>query len=192
MVNDLYKKVFKSHWAIRDVILMNLDIMDSQEETSHSQFRLLLNGTLTGFITSQLGKCDQDVLEWAVDQLHRYASRPKKNPVIQLQMSRFVSMMECAEDDLSDASNGGIEECLERCAIKVRLHGLPLAMIEELRCLGPEPNGWRLYQSEVNEGYGLLVFDDDESYDRFKEWWRSSAPGLTPPIWFLIGLNLLD
>lgn len=192
MANDLYKKVFKSHWAMRDVIIMTLDIMDVQEETSLSQFRLLLNGTLAGYITSQLGKCDQGVLEWAVSQLHKYASRPKKDPVVQLQMTRFASMMESAEGDLTDATSGDIEEGVERCAIKVRLHGLPLAIIEEMRCLGPEPNGWRLYQSEVNEGYGLLVFDDDESYDRFKQWWRDSTPGMTPPIWFLIDLNLLD
>lgn len=192
MTNNLYKNVFKSHWAMRDVILMTLDIMDAQEETSISQFRILLNGTLTGFITSQLGKCDQDVLEWAVGQLHKYASRPKKDPVVQLQMTRFASMMEAVDEDLTDSSRGVIEDDGERIAIKVRLNGLPLSTIEEMRCTGPEPNGWRLYQSEVNEGYGLIVFDDHEAHCRFKEWWFNSTPGVTMPIWFLIDLNLLD
>lgn len=180
MPSQKVKSIFHNHWEMKNLIDQALDIVDSAEDTSPLQFRLVFKGVVSGFIRARLGKFSSKDANIVLDALFTYAARPKRNPRNQARMARFLELV-YSKGNRRPPTSDHDDEPLP--VVMVRLTGLNEDNISKLLS-GDDPTPrCRLYMSEANEGAGIVVFADSEAHAAFLSRFFKANPGMSDLLW---------
>lgn len=182
MQQDKDKRLFKNHWEMKKLIESGLEIFDSTEETLPARFQLIFKGVLAGFVRSRTGHLRSKDVIYALQALIRYSAKPRTNPKTQDMMGRFFRLMTTNRSEEPGTPARDIE-AEQLPMIMIRITGLPEERLDGLLGLGDGESNCRLYLSEVNDGVGIVVFNDDDAHEEFQSKFFKENPCISDLIW---------